>query len=282
MPNEYTDLSPAAKTATTSLVVEYHPASVWLRMNRPESANALSPDLIAAIDLALTQALSVPGVRVVVITGSGTVFSSGADLAVAEPLLEKNQTQRLATYMEAANDLMDRIEDYPLPVVAAVNGAAFAGGLELVLACDLAVAAGDAPIGDAHARHGFVPAWGASHRLVAALGPAGARRLMLTGATFTAADVPGMFASVVPSDRLEEQVRSLINELSLAGPAAIREIKNLLASDPSTRARQRRREREALRRQLGTSDLAEGMAAFKAGRRPVFIQPDRATQAGQP
>jgi len=251
-----------------------------LRMNRPESANALSPDLIAAIDLALTRTLSLPAIRGVVITGVGAVFSAGADLAVAEPMLAGNQTQRLAAYMEAANDLLDRIEDYPMPVIAAVNGAAFAGGLELVLACDLAVAAADAPIGDAHARHGFVPAWGASRRLPAALGPASAKRLMLTGATLTASDVPGMFASVVPSDRLEEEVHTLIGEICVASPAAITEIKRLLASDQSNRAQQRRREWEALERQLGTPDLAEGIAAFKAGRQPVFIQPDRATQAG--
>ena len=262
MPNEYTDLSQAAKTATLVLSVEQGPASVWLRMNRPESANALSPDLIAAIDLALTQTLALPGIRAVVITGAGSVFSAGADLAVAEPMLKRNQMHRLAAYMDSANDLLDRIEDFPLPVIAAVNGAAFAGGLELVLACDLAVAVETAPIGDAHARHGFVPAWGATRRLTAAAGPASAKRLMLTGATLTAADVPGMFASVVPSDRLEEEVHSLIGEIRVASPAAIAEIKKLLISDRSNRAQQRRREWEALKRQLGTSDLAEGMAAF--------------------
>ena len=251
-------------------------------MNRPESANALSPDLIGAIDMALTQTLARPSTRAVVITGVGTAFCGGADLEVAQELLDKNQTEELASYMEAANDLLDRIEDFPLPVIAAVNGAAFAGGLELVLACDLAVAAATAPIGDAHARHGFVPAWGASRRLPAALGRAGARMLMLTGANVTAADVPDMFASVVPSDRLEEEVQSLVNEIALASPTAITEIKRLLASDQSARAEQRSREREALRRQLGTSDLAEGMAAFKAGRRPVFIRPDGASQAGRP
>ena len=270
MSNEYTDLSPAAETATPLLTFEQHPTSVWLRMNRPESANALSPELIATIDDALTHILTRPENRAVVITGVAGVFCAGADLTVATAMLEADQTAKLATYMEAANDLLDRIEDYSLPVIAAVNGAALAGGLELVLACDLAVAASTAPIADAHARHGFVPGWGASRRLPRALGVVRARRMMLTGVTVGAADLPELFASVVPAPELEGEVERLITEIASAGPTAVAEIKQLLGDERSARAVARRRERVALERQLGRPDLTEGLAAFRAGRRPVF------------
>ena len=270
MPNEYTDFSPTGETVNSPLQIEQRSASRWLRMNRPGSANALSPDLISAIDLALTQAQSRPDTRAVVVTGVGPVFCGGADVTVAGAMLDSKQPEHLAAYMKEANNLLDRIEDFPLPVIAAVNGAAFAGGLELVLACDLAVAASTAPIGDAHVRHGFVPAWGASWRLPAALGPARAGRLMLTGTALTAADLPEMFAAVVPPHDLEREVMALIGEIVLSSPTAITEIKRLLVSDRSARAASRRREWNALERQLGTSDLAEGFAAFRTGRRPVF------------
>ena len=263
-------MSPAARMLNAPLHVEQRPNSCWLRMNRPESANTLSPDLIAAIDLALTQAQSRPDTRAVVITGVGSAFCGGADVAVAGAMLDRKQPEHMAAYMEEANNLLDRIEDFSLPVIAAVNGAAFAGGLELVLACDLAVAASTAPIGDAHVRHGFVPAWGASWRLPAALGPARAGRLMLTGATLAAADLPEMFAAVVPPHDLEREVMTLIGEIVLSSPTAITEIKRLLVSDRSARAASRHREWKALERQLGTADLAEGFAAFRTGRRPVF------------
>lgn len=262
-----------------TLQVEQRQTSCWLRMNQSESANALSPDLIIAMDHALTQALSHPKTRAVVITGTGNVFCAGADLTIAAAMLEDGRTETLGAYMEAANDLLDRIEDYPLPMIAAVNGAAMAGGLELVLACDLAVAAATAPIADAHARHGFTPAWGASRRLPLALGLTGARRLMLTGSTVSAADLPEMFTAVVPTERLEEEVESLITEIASASPTAIGEIKRLLAADRTTRAASRQQEWKALQRQVATPDLAEGLAAFRSGRRPVFHRSPGHSQA---
>jgi enoyl-CoA hydratase/carnithine racemase len=239
-------------------------------MNQPESANALSPDLIAAIDGALTQALAQPQIRAVVITGGGTVFCGGADLAVATAMLDSGRSEDLILYMEEANDLMDRIEDYPLPVIAAVNGAALAGGLELALACDLAVASSSAVISDAHARHGFVPAWGASHRLPGALGAVAARRMMLTGATGTAAEFPEMFTAVVPARDLEQEVSRVVAEIATTSPSAVTEIKRLLHADRSARAAFRRRELSALRRQMEDPDLAEGLAAFREDRLPVY------------
>ncbi len=270
MPNDYTASSQGAAKAPHHLDILRHPASVWLRISRPESGNALSPDLIAGMAGALMQAHSQPETRAVVITGAGGVFCAGADVALAEAMVNEGRTDDLIAYMEAANDLLDRIEDYPLPVIAAVNGAALAGGLELLLACDLAVAADTARIGDAHASHGFVPAWGASRRLPAALGPVRARRLMLTGASLSAADLTELFTAVVPAGDLESEVHALIGEITAAGPSAVTGIKRLMAGDHAARAVTRRREQNALRLQLRTPELAEGIAAFTQGRPPRF------------
>lgn len=273
MPDDYTGSSAGSARAPDHLEVLRRPASVWLRISRPRAGNALSPDLIAAMQIALAQAHRRPETRAVVITGSGGVFCAGADVAVAAAMLDGGRTDEFLAYMEAANDLLDGIEDHPLPVIAAVNGAALAGGLELLLACDLAVAADTARIGDAHARYGFVPAWGASRRLPAALGPVGARRLMLTGAGLPAGDLPELFTAVVAARDLESEVNALIGEITAAGPSALTGIKRLLAGDHAARAATRRRERDALRRRLESSELAEGIAAFTAGRPPRFARP---------
>ena len=282
MPNDYTDAPPGDAKKPSRLIVQRRPASVWLRISRPRAANALSPEVIAAMDLALTEAHSQPETRAVVITGAGEVFCAGADVVLAGEMLSEGRADEFTSYMEAANELLDRIEDYPLPVIAAVNGAALAGGLELVLACDLAVAADNARIGDAHARHGFVPAWGASRRLPAALGPVRARRLMLTGASIPAADLPELFNAVVPPQEVETEVESLVAEIAASGPLAITAIKQLLAGDPAARAATRRREGNALRRQMETRELAEGIAAFVAGHQPRFARSVGQPQARRP
>ncbi|MBV8194140.1 MAG: enoyl-CoA hydratase/isomerase family protein, partial [Candidatus Dormibacteraeota bacterium] len=153
--------------------------AAWIRLTRPDKRNALSPDVLAGIGVGLDRAER-DGVRAVVITGSGPAFCAGADLAHVRGGL--GDLDAIARLLADAGTLTRRIEAHPAPVVAAVNGAAIAGGLELVLACDLVVAAENATFADGHVAYGLFPGAGSSVRLPRLIGANRARYLMYTGA----------------------------------------------------------------------------------------------------
>src|SRR6516225_2273932 len=150
-------------TATRQATVyERRGPAAWIRLTRPDKRNAIDADVLAGIGAGLDRAAE-DGARVVVLTGSGPAFCAGADLsAVGADLDDLGAIERL---LDGASKLTLRIEEHPTPVIAAVNGAAIAGGFELVLACDLVVAAESAMLADGHARYGLFPGAGSSVRL---------------------------------------------------------------------------------------------------------------------
>ena len=129
----------------------------------------------------------------------------------------------LAAYIRRGRDLVERFAAAPLPTIAAVNGSAFAGGFELVLAADFAIAARGASLGDRHVSYGVVPGWGSTARLPRIVGPRAALRLLLTGEVLTAEEMHrlGVVTAFVDPDRLEEGVDALVDRLA-SGPAAQR------------------------------------------------------------
>src|SRR6516162_5833344 len=155
--------------------------------------------MLAGINAGLDRAAG-DGARVVVLTGSGSAFCAGADLAaVGDGLGDRAAIERL---LEDAGKLTLRIEAHPTPVIAAVNGAAVAGGLELVLACDLVVAAESAMLADGHAKWGLFPGAGSSVRLPRLIGANRARELLYTGVALSAQQMCdlGVVNHVVPDD----------------------------------------------------------------------------------
>ena len=131
-----------------------------LTLNRPEALNSLSPEMLGELAHALERVEQRAGVKALVIRGEGSAFCTGADLnylegAVSDPPL-------LDRYLQQLNALFFRLEELPLPVIGVVHGFALAGGLELLLACDLVIAAEDARIGDQHANYGLMPGGGST------------------------------------------------------------------------------------------------------------------------
>lgn len=195
-----------------AVVVERRADALWATMSRPARGNACGPDTVAALHDWLARAEE-PGLRALVLTGSGSSFCAGADMRAGERHLE--DPAALADYIRAGRELVTAISDSPLPVVAAVNGVAYAGGFELVQVADIVVAARGARLGDAHARHGVVPGWGSSARLPRLVGPKLAAYLLLTGTDLDADTWHrlGVISEVVEAGQLRAAVDRLVAQL---------------------------------------------------------------------
>lgn len=196
---------------TTALVLSDDTGPVRvLTLNRPEARNALSPELIGALYRALRSADGDPSVRVVVLTGADPAFCAGVDLKAA---------QRLgAAYFEhfRTENCIRQTALMHKPIIGAVNGAVFTGGLEMALGCDFLIASERAVFADTHARVGILPGGGMTARLPQVVGAAMARRLSMTGEVVDAnrAEQIGLVTEVVPHDRLVSRAVDLAGQIA--------------------------------------------------------------------
>ena len=211
-------------------LVRYEPngTAAVLTIDRPDRRNALSRALIAALAGAFARAAADPAVRAVVLTGSGAAFCAGMDLDELRATLgdEQDQVWDDATKLSA---LYEQITSLPKPTIAAVNGAAVAGGAGLVTVCDLAVAAPAAKFGYPEVRRGLVAAMVLPH-LLRHVGERTARWLLLTGELIdaAAAERAGLVNAVVPSEALLETALAWCRSLAEGGPKALATTKGLL------------------------------------------------------
>ena len=247
-----------------------------LTLDRPGNLNAASEAMMRSLERQLRTVAALPALRVVILTGAGRAFCAGGDLIEFEAALKAGGTRLLDT-LRYNQDVIQMIEDLPVPVIAAANGTAVAGGLELLLACDIVLAAEGARIGDGHAKYGVVPAGGASVRLGERIGKGRAARLFYTAELLDAATLAewGLVDEVVPKDRLMQRARELARAIAAASPEVVRQVKALTrpSSDAARQARIRA-ELERFRLHIEGADLAEGLAAFAAKRAPVYRDPD--------
>lgn len=244
-------------------------STVWLHMNRPDAMNSLSFDLVEAMLTAFEDIEKDESIRVVVITGTGAAFCAGADL--------KTMT---TDYAPGEPDVLDRIVDlltvvrnFPKPVIAAVNGLALAGGMELMMCCDLIYAGESGKIGDAHANYGIVPGGGGAAIAPRLLPLPIVKYLMFTGKFVPARMLEryGMVNEVVADDQLQStinEVAAVIAEKSPIGLSRMKEVANEALD--KTGADAIIHERLAARDQFRSYDYAEGIAAFLEKRKPKF------------
>jgi enoyl-CoA hydratase/carnithine racemase len=261
-------------TVTESdLLVERRGAALWLTINRPDALNALTLALAEAMSAGIRRATNDPEVRVIVITAIGRAFCSGADLKfVNASITGEDETDQIAFTARLAA-LFDEIEATKLPVIGAINGLALAGGLELMLVCDLVLAAESAKIGDGHANYGLLPGGGSSVRLPRRIGPTRAKYLLFTGDLVPARELEatGLVNAVVPDDELEPAVEALVAKLAEKSPLGLSRMKWLvndgLEQPTATAARLELALSDAHRY---SNDMREGLAAFNEKRRPRF------------
>ena len=189
-----------------------------LTLNRPAARNALSSELVSALYSALVAADADEQVSVIVLTGADPAFCAGVDLKE----FARDGKEYLARF--DAEDCVRQVALMTKPVIGAINGATFTGGLELALGCDLLIASDRAVFADTHVRVGVLPGGGLTARLSRRIGSAHARRLSLTGEVIDAAEALriGLVTEVVPHDQLLSQ------SLDVAGSIAEVELRLLL------------------------------------------------------
>jgi enoyl-CoA hydratase len=255
-----------------SVLVDVRPNALWITLNRPMALNSITPDMVAGITAALARADD-PEIKAVVLIGTGRAFCAGADLKYVNSATQGGEAAT-ARFLDTVLGMMARLEACPRPVIAAVNGLALAGGLELVLCCDLVIAARSAKIGDAHANFGLLPGGGSSVRLPRKIGPTRAKYLLFTGDFVPADDLVacGLINEVVDDGELTAAVESLVAKLASKSSLVLRRMKALV-SDGLEQPKD-----VALRLELLVSevhahshDMKEGLAAFEEKRKPTFI-----------
>jgi len=211
------------------LEVERRGTAAWFWLNRPEVRNALNDEVMNLIVENLSTAEKDPSVRVIVLAGRGQAFCAGGDLSRME---QAAKMSRAKSKVEAGRfaKLLYRMHSFPKPLIARVHGAAFAGGMGLVAACDLVVASEEAEFCLPEVRIGLVPAM-ISPYIVRALGEQQARRYMFTGERLAAREAHriGFVHECVAAAELDARVEKFAAQLSQAGPQALARSKKLLA-----------------------------------------------------
>lgn len=211
------------------LEIERRGAAAWLWLNRPELRNALNAEIQDSLLKALKVLEAEKGIRVLVLAGRGQAFCAGGDLSRMEQASKMTRAKSKAEAGRFAG-LLYRLHTYPKPLVARVHGAAFAGGMGLVAACDLVIAAEEAEFCLPEVRIGLVPAM-ISPYLVRAMGEQQARRYMLTGERLAAKEAHriGFVHECVAAAELDTRVDKFVAQLAQAGPQALARSKKLLA-----------------------------------------------------
>jgi methylglutaconyl-CoA hydratase len=237
-------------------------------LNSPRNRNALSAQVRRELQAHLDTAIADPVVRVVVLTHTGPVFCAGIDVREARGASAEqqgiNEIPRLLTTLWTS----------PVPVVARVAGPARAGGVGLVAACDLAVAAEEATFAFTEVRIGVVPAT-ISVTVLPRLLPRAAHELFLTGETFDAARAAavGLVNAVVPADRLDAEVDRYVGMLRLGAPGALAATKALLRDPPGPDlAAAFAAMQELSARHFASAEGQEGMTAFAEKRPPSWVR----------
>jgi methylglutaconyl-CoA hydratase len=239
-----------------------------LTLNRPEVRNALSPTLLRTLEARLNALGTDPSVRVIVLTGNG-VFSSGADLENLRALMDNSSAANKADSNRLANILL-RLYTFPKAVIAAVEGAAIAGGAGLATACDLIVAGQSSRFGYTEVRLGFVAAI-VSVFLLRSVGEKHARELLLTGRLITAPEAHriGLINEIVPDGTALARALEIALEIAQNSSGAISASKEALSVLPGMGLEEGLRYAATLNAWIrGTDDLKEGVTAFLERRAP--------------
>jgi len=251
-----------------AIELAYHDDVAHLTLNRPDKRNALSFQLLDELTWALDE-VDRSDAQVVVLTGAGKAFCAGMDLEELKTLTGKSHAENVADSRKMAQ-IFRRLYEFPKPTIAAVNGAAIAGGTGLATMCDFTLAVPEAKFGYTEVRIGFVPAI-VSSILVWQVGHKIARDLLLTGRIFDAADAHrlGLVNEVVDAGQLINRSQELAMQLMENSPTSLRLTKKLIngfiSAQLDTQIEQAVEENAAIRQ---TKDFREGVTSFLEKRKP--------------
>jgi enoyl-CoA hydratase len=252
------------------IIYEKSEGVATITLNRPEALNAFSKEVIEEVLQAVEDVKKDENVRVVVLTGAGEkAFSAGADIKAMKGM-NALKARELSLMGEK---LCVAFENLEKPVIAAINGYALGGGLEVAMACDLRIASENARMGQTEINIGLIPGWGGTQRLTRLVGVGKAKELVYTGKMIDAktAEQLGIVNMVVPANKFRETVRQFALELASKAPVALKVAKALInkGSEISLDAALAL-EREGFGVVASTEDLQEGVSAFAEKRKPTF------------
>ncbi|MBI5515533.1 MAG: enoyl-CoA hydratase/isomerase family protein [Deltaproteobacteria bacterium] len=255
----------------TSLRVSYDDGYATVTLERPERMNALSRVLLLELQRVFTALAEDPGVRVVLLTGSGDkAFCAGADLKERQGMSEDDIRALLGTYRES----FGAVDRCPRPVVAALNGVAFGGGFELALACDLRVAVPEAVVGLPETSLAIIPGAGGTQRLARLLGPGRAKELILLATRLPAPEALrlGLLTAVAePGESALQAARRLTAPLVKGAPIALAAAMDAVdVGADLTLEEGLLWEAKCYERTLGSRDRREALEAFAQKRKPVY------------
>jgi methylglutaconyl-CoA hydratase len=253
-----------------TLTVTHEDRIATITLNRPEKRNAVSFQLVADLIGALRE-IDKSDSQVAIITGAGKAFCAGLDLEELKSLIGKSQEQNLKDSTTMAN-LFRTIYDFPKPTIAAVNGAAIAGGTGIATMCDFTLAVPEAKFGYTEVKIGFVPAIVSSY-LVFQVGHKIARDLLMTARLFDAAEAHryGLVNEIVPAESLMARARELANVLLENSPSSVQATKRLIngfiKEQLDTQVAAAVKDNARIRT---TADFKEGVSSFLEKRKPVW------------
>lgn len=257
----------------TPVLCEFRNGVAWVTLNRPQHLNALSVALIETLATVTDAVAADPSCRAMVITGAGTAFCAGGDLKEFRGMLEDGLADRLEAFVRSISALFARIEALSIPVIAAVNGTAVAGGLELILCCDIVLAADGAMIGDGHVRYGVLPGGGAAARLPRKIPINKAAELFLSGALKPAEwwERAGLVSRVTPPDQLLAEAGKLAETIAGYSSLAVEDMKTMYRTTPDqSHAEALAFELDIFSVHARRQDLLEGLRAFSEKRKPQY------------
>ena len=257
-------------SGSTRVIYEAKDGVARLTVNRPEKLNALDRQTMRDIDGAVGAAGDDPSIGVLVVTGMGDkAFVAGADIAE----LSSQTPVEGAAYARLGQAVLGRLERLGKPSIAAINGYALGGGLELAMACTLRVASESARLGQPEVALGIIPGYGGTQRLARLVGPGRALQIMLSGAPITAIEAEriGLVNRVVPAAELLTEARQLAAALAAQAPIAVRYIIDAVNKGLEMPfAEGCAHEATLFGLVASTEDMREGTRAFVEKRKPVF------------
>jgi len=243
----------------------------YLSFDRPDQLNGITEEVIDQLNEAIATVAGDPTLVALVIQGTGKAFCVGLDIDLLDRAFEDSDyfTSVLQRYGQVLQDL----EALDVPVIAAVNGITRAGGFELILACDLVLAAEEARIGDVHTSFGVVPGGGSTQRLPRKIGDQRAKELILTARWLTAGEAVdyGLILDQVPAAKLAERTEELLDALRLKPASVLRAVKRAMrlgSGQDLANALQVEINEFLTHLTADPSDSREGFRAYREGRPP--------------
>lgn len=256
--------------AYETIKIEREENTLWIILNRAHRLNAFNDVLIEELGDMLNTAENDPSVKCVVVTGDGDrAFSAGADVT----MFPKATPVKAEEFSRAGQKTFGKIEEMSKPVIAAINGFALGGGLELALACDFRIAAEHAELGSPEIQLGLIPGWGGTQRLVRTVGFPKAKEMVMLGTRLKADEAlkAGLVNKVVHFDKLKDEVRELARKLAAGPPVAMKYAKEAVNFGAQVPLEVGLRLESALMGlSFSTDDLKEGVEAMMAKRKADF------------